>query len=348
MSTFIPRGFTPFQEALARLGPSCADELHQALYAGTVRACLMDGREIQLPPHWWACDRSWNQAVATGRGSVSTGALYFETVSRGPILVRSDDVDRLLAALQGSQNSAAPSHDAASPSEPCPPRDSAMDPFEATSWNQAQVVLWICSRDRAAVRQTSDWSFRAVDDAIMIGIREGVKRGADFFLMSFGSAEQEAISKLSGGELRAFGRKNGRGIRESIPAEEWPGLCFYHNGREAPLWPDRSLPHIGCRDIVTSIRDPNEAANPPFWTDVIFEREAVLKIWRFWSMTRIILLLAPRRRRHRVHRSTLPTVPKHRRAILLARVMPLRFHPPPSEVPNPDTIGLSSATLSIV
>jgi hypothetical protein len=38
--------------------------------------------------------------VAAGRGSISTGPLYFEHVSRGPILVRSDDVDRLLALLQ--------------------------------------------------------------------------------------------------------------------------------------------------------------------------------------------------------------------------------------------------------
>jgi hypothetical protein len=285
VSTFIPKGFTPFQQALVRFGPSGTEEFRQALCAGTVKACLMDHCEISLPPHWWACDQTWSKAVATGRGSVSTGPLYLETVSRGPILVRSGEVDMVLASLQGSGSGVAPAPDAdvgacpTSHSVAFPRHDNAMDPFEEAYWNQTQVVLWICSRDRSAVVQTSARSCRSGDigAAILSRIHDAAKRGSDFLLMSLGNAEQQAISKLSGGELRAYGRKNGTGGREAIPAEEWPGLTFYHSGIEAQLRPNRSSPHIGRTDNISSV--PNEATDPPFWTDVIFKRDEVLAEW---------------------------------------------------------------------
>ena len=234
MSTFVPSGFTPFQSALARLGPSGAEEFRRALYAGTVRACLMDDHEVPLPPDWWACDRSWNEAVATGRGSVSTGALYFETVSRGPILVRSNDVERLLASHQGNENTAAPSSDAAAGPHPTaleqgvpaarwhdgPPQGDILEPSSGSALDLQP--RW------GGVRRTSALSLGGVDDAILSGIREADSRDADFFLISFESAEQETINKLSGGKLepsdarmvRVFARrsqlKNGLVLNSTI------------------------------------------------------------------------------------------------------------------------------------
>lgn len=161
-----------------------------------------------------------------------------------------------------------------------------MDPFEAKHWNQIQLVLWISTCDRSAVHQTADRSHQTrflglgdpeddpqsgdFGDIIMRGIYDAAKRDVEYFLMPPEDAEERAIHELSTGKLQAWGRRNGKGPREAIPAEEWPGLEFHHTEMAAPLWPERACrpPHVGR---------PHDR-NAPFWTDVIVEREAVLRI----------------------------------------------------------------------
>ena len=159
MSTFVPKGFIAFQQALARLGPCGAEEFRQALYAGTVDACLMDGYKIPLPPHQWGDDQDWNQAVATGRGSVLIGPLYWETTSRGPILVRSDDVDRLFASLPDLAQDASPHtkaeanckpavEDVQEGKAPAPPEETCAETVRAEPWMDKMITKAKSSGER--------------------------------------------------------------------------------------------------------------------------------------------------------------------------------------------------------
>ena len=201
MSTFVPKHLTPFQQALDRLGPSATDEFRQALYAGTVRASLMDDGEITLPPHWWASDRAWNKAVAEGRGSISAGPTYFEEVRRGPILVWSDDVNRLLASIQHKAVAEA----VGATVGPCSTSpimdgwsyDSALDPRDAAYWNVLQTLTWACTREMKWVRIAADLS-RDPTQLIYQAILSGT-------VLSFEAAEADVIKRLSIGELRSSG-----------------------------------------------------------------------------------------------------------------------------------------------
>ncbi len=158
-----------------------------------------------------------------------------------------------------------------------------MDKFKATHWCLSQLLVWIWTRDKWEIRRIAlkGTASGDIDRAAVRGIRKC------HFVMAFDEVEKEAIEILSRGQLRAWGRRNGKGKRKKIPTREWPDLEFYPNGMKSPCWPERSTPHVGRPDNLASVRAPNQAAGPPFWTEVIFEREEILKFWHERQQTPI-------------------------------------------------------------
>jgi hypothetical protein len=154
------------------------------------------------------------------------------------------------------------------------------EPFEAKYWNMTQGLIWVSTGNRTFVRLAADdfLSHGSYDAIELIG--KAVERGLCCPFEKFEDAQNDIINRLSNGDLHAWGRRNGEGAHEEIPDKEWRGLQFYPAGMaETRLWPERSSPHAGRPDGVTRVRGADEGAAPPFWTDVIFERAAVLENW---------------------------------------------------------------------
>jgi hypothetical protein len=83
-------------------------------------------------------------------------------------------------------------------------------------------------------------------------------------------AEERVLDALSKGHLRAWGRKNGQGEREPIPAREWPDLEFHWGTPHLPPFVGRGRPCVGPRSPQVEVS---------YWTDVLLQREEVLNLW---------------------------------------------------------------------
>lgn len=157
-----------------------------------------------------------------------------------------------------------------------------MDPFERPYWNQLQVVLWVCSRSRGAVRLAADPpgldAVELIAEVVMPGGRIGKRwRSRSRVGVSFEDAEKKVIDALCRGDLQAAGVEKGRGDRKSIPKEQWADLRFYW----APIgyYDPLSLDRRHYPSLSAGLRELSRP-NAPHWTDVFFERGAVLDMWR--------------------------------------------------------------------
>jgi hypothetical protein len=172
-----------------------------------------------------------------------------------------------------------------------------MDPFERPDWSQLQVLLWVCTLSRSAIRVAADRrpALRDLDnyqkdppgfdddidliaDVLMPGGRIG-KRWRSRLRpdCSFEKAEQEVLDALRRGRLRASGLRNGAGDRERIPQEQWADLQFYwveplrEFHHHLPQSVNRSSRYVGPRDQLRH--------NATYWTEVLLEREEVMALW---------------------------------------------------------------------
>jgi hypothetical protein len=154
-----------------------------------------------------------------------------------------------------------------------------MELFETKYWGITPVLIWVSNGNRSLMLAADDFLGSGSYDAIYL-IGKAVINGLCCPFREFDHAQNDVIKRLSNGDLDAWGRRNGKGAHEKIPDREWRGLQIYPAGMaETRLWPERSAPHVGRPGTLTRVPGADEEPDPPFWTDVILERAAVLKIW---------------------------------------------------------------------
>lgn len=97
----------------------------------------------------------------------------------------------------------------------------------------------------------------SVPDLVVLGARDG-----GGYYGSFGAAEDELLSTLREGKLRALGLPNGRGDLREISETHWAGLRFWYLA-DGPF----AGPH-------------NARAGATQWYGLRFKRSEVLELWR--------------------------------------------------------------------
>jgi hypothetical protein len=218
-----------------------------------------------------------------------------------------------------------------------------MDPFDKPYWSQLQVVLWVCTRSKEALRLAADQrpvsrdlangqdDWPGFDDDLDL-IAEVVMPGGRIAKRwrsrlrpdcSFKDAEEQVLDGLGRGRLRASGRRNGEGDREQIPRDQWAELQFYW---AQPLREFHLPQSVSSSSRYAGPRDPLRH-NATYWIDVLFESEEVLALWKdpipdiLWAKTErltlaeaVALLVRGRpaskeawRRLRRRHRGRFPT-----------------------------------------
>jgi hypothetical protein len=156
-----------------------------------------------------------------------------------------------------------------------------MDLFEKLTWAPLQVILWVCTRSKPAVRACDDDrnTSEIIEEVLMpsgrVGRRWRSRRRPD---ISFEDAEVQVLDALSRGRLRASGLRQGEGDREGVPEQHWGDLQFYwsppRKGFHHPSVPRSvygSHRYVGPRDRLRP--------NATYWTGVLIEREEVLALW---------------------------------------------------------------------
>lgn len=158
-----------------------------------------------------------------------------------------------------------------------------MDPFERPYWSTLQAVFWTITRSRGAVRLAAQRRPGSGDDQHLIArvVMPGDRVGRRWYACrhmdwTIEEAEERVRDALSKGHLHAWGRKNGQGERERIPAQEWPDLGFHWSGPR-PDTHSQLPPFVGPGCGYVGPR--SSQAEVPYWTDVLLEREEMLSLW---------------------------------------------------------------------
>lgn len=161
------------------------------------------------------------------------------------------------------------------------PDPSAFDPMTRPSWTPLQAVAWIAYRDVEKVRDASaefraQWSvWREVAEPDDDWTQP--KRGswlepvpAASFLESFDddalaeAKEADLIASLIAGDVTCSGFMNSGGQRVIVPPIQWNDLKF----------------HFGADDVaLVSMWQSTPIASVVHYTDLLIERERVLKLW---------------------------------------------------------------------
>lgn len=120
-----------------------------------------------------------------------------------------------------------------------------MDAFEAKHWSRLQILLWICVRDKEAVRWSAHqpWMpglaeldgydgpyFESEEELIGLAI---INLGS---VMSFFEAERDLIKTLADGELRLYRDPSGRQFSDSAAVLKiWKESATSAKGGRPPL-----------------------------------------------------------------------------------------------------------------
>lgn len=128
-----------------------------------------------------------------------------------------------------------------------------LDSFDAPYWNSCQVRLWIAYRDPELVRRYKDEPKDGLTAEILYGELPDVPICKNY--------EQELLTALQTGKIKATGLKNSKGEPKGIPIHHWPYLCFVDAG--GPM-----VRHTGTAPIGSTA-----------WTQLKFLRREIFTLW---------------------------------------------------------------------
>ena len=134
-------------------------------------------------------------------------------------------------------------------------------------WNAHQIYTWVYTRNPRLVVLLSDSD---EGDSVEPGITEfyamSSRPGAEF--SDYAEAQVAIVLTLQEGRLPSFGRREGTGTLEEIPALEWIDLHFvwlvFHGSAEA----------VGMTE-----NPPSSIVGAPRWYGLRFKRDDVLELW---------------------------------------------------------------------
>ncbi len=135
-------------------------------------------------------------------------------------------------------------------------------------WNAHQVYTWVYTRNpRLAVLLSDRDEGDFFDDPTTIDFHAMVFRpGAEF--ADYAEAQETIVSTLQEGRLRSWGRRDGVGTLEEIPAVEWVDLHF--------VW---SVFHGFVEAVGMTDDPPASIVGAPRWHGLRFKRDEVLELW---------------------------------------------------------------------